>query len=225
MNSPAATLGRQAAMVSILATIYFLAAAITTQVLITHYNVISDYISDYAIGPWGWIYASAFWASCIGSIALAISLAYLIPSNALSKVGVILLVIVGITYAIDSLFPTDILPPGAPPTTVVGTVHFVDALFGWVLFTISAILLSSRLKRDVYWRRWRTILFSLAWLSALLLVVLVAVIVSKKPFGGVAEKAFILDRNVWALAFGLLVFNSPGAFGDVARRSIAPRLR
>jgi hypothetical protein len=215
MNSPAATLGRRAAIVSILSTTYFLAAAITTQIIMTQYNVMSDYISDYAVGPWGWIYGSAFWASCIGCIALATSLTYLIPSKAMSRIGVILLTILGITYAVDSIFPTDILPPGAPPTTVVGTIHFVDAFFGWVVFTVSAILLSSRLMQDAYWRPWRTVLLSLAWLSALLLVVLVAVVLSKEPFGGLAEKAFILDRNVWTLLIGLLVFNSPAALETV----------
>ena len=61
-------------MISILATIYFLAAAIAAHVVSTQYNFFSDYISDYAIGSWGWIYGSAFLASCIGCFALAISL-------------------------------------------------------------------------------------------------------------------------------------------------------
>jgi hypothetical protein len=44
-----------------------------------------------------------------------------------------------------------------------------------------------------------------------LLFVLVAVVISKAPFGGLAEKAFILDRNVWALLLALLIFNSQKA--------------
>lgn len=207
-----ATPGARAAMISILTTLYFLAAAIAAHVLSTQYNFFSDYISDYAIGPWGWIYGSAFWASCIGCIALAISLTLLTPPGALSRTGAVLLVIVGVTYAVDFIFPTEILPPGAPPTTLVGIIHLVDALVGWVLFTVSAVLISSRLKRDAYWRPWQPVLVSLAWLSALLLGILVAVVVTKAPFGGLAEKAFILDRNVWALALALLALNSPGAW-------------
>ena len=30
-----------------------------------------DYISDYAVGPYGWIYGSAFPVSFVGSVALA----------------------------------------------------------------------------------------------------------------------------------------------------------
>lgn len=222
MAARTTSLGKRAATVSILATLYFVAAAIATNVLSSQYDMARDYISDYAVGPWGWIYGSAFWASCIGCLALAVSLAQLVSSIALSRIGLVLLVFAGLTYAIDFLFPTDILPPGAPPTTIVGTIHLVSALFGWVLFTVGAILLSSRLRRDDYWKRWHMALTSLAWLSALLLVVLVAVVVSRVPFGGVAEKVFIFDRNIWMLLVGVLALYCPDPPVYVVRRSAAP---
>jgi hypothetical membrane protein len=212
------TLGRQAALVSILAAIYFLLAAIAAHLTISRYDLVRDYISDYAVGPWGWIYGSAFWASSIGCLALVISLAVLVPSHVQSKLGLVLLAVVGATYAVDFFFPTEILLPGAPPTTAVGRVHLLAALLGWLLFTISAFLLSSRLKRDAYWRPWRDFLSSLAWIAALLLVTLVAVVASKVPWGGLAEKGFILDRNVWALVVGVLAFRSPRTPRQVRKR-------
>jgi hypothetical membrane protein len=211
MTPHVSTLGRSAALVSILATVYFFGAAIAAHLVNTQYDFLRDYISDYAVGPWGWIYGSAFWASCVGCIALAVALTQSVPPIALPRTGVGLLVIVGITYAIDSVFPTDILPPGAPPTTVVGTIHLLDALLGWVLFAVGALLVSSGLKNAPYWQTWRAPLMNLAWLSVLLLIVLIAVVISKAPFGGLAEKAFILDRNVWALLLAVLIFNSQKA--------------
>ena len=208
--SGAVRLGKQAAMVAILAMAYFLTAAVAAHLVDTQYNFFSDYISDYAVGSWGWIYGSAFLASCLGCLALATSLVLVIPSEAVSKTGVALLAVVGVTFAIDFVFPTDILPPGAPPTTIVGAIHLVDALFGWVLFAIAAILISSRLKRDAYWKQWQKILTNLAWLSVALLVALVAVVVSKAPFGGLAEKVFILERNIWGLTLGISIFRAPG---------------
>jgi hypothetical membrane protein len=209
MTSHVSTLGRRAALVSIIATVYFFAATIAARLVNTQYNFLRDYISDYAVGPWGWIYGSAFWASCIGCIALAVALTQSVPPIALSRTGVGLLVIVGVTYAIDFFFPTDILPPGAPPTTIVGAIHLLAALFGWVLFAVGALLVSSDLKSIPYWKPWRGPLMKLSWLSVLLLIVLVMVVASKAPFGGLAEKAFILDRNVWALLLAALIFNSP----------------
>jgi hypothetical protein len=211
-------LGKQAAVVSILATAYFLAAAVGAHIVNTQYNFFSDYISDYAVGPSGWIYGSAFLASCLGCLALAASLALVVPSEALSRTGAVLLAIVGITFAVDFAFPTDILPPGAPPTTTVGAIHLVDALVGWVLFTIGAILISARLKREAYWKTWQPMLTILAWLSVLLLVILVVVVVSKAPVGGLAEKAFILDRNIWGLTLAILIFKAPRKLESQALR-------
>ena len=211
-------LGKIAALVSIMATAYFLTAAVGAHVVMTQYNFFADYISDYAVGPWGWIYGSAFLASAIGSIALATSLVLLLPSQALSRIGVVLLVLVGVTYAVDFAFPTDILPPGAPPTTAVGIVHLLDALLGWVLFTVGSVLISSSLRHAAYWKVWQPLLTTLAWLSVLLLVVLVGVVISKAPFGGLAEKLFILDRNVWAVALGILAFRAPDSVLPLGRR-------
>jgi uncharacterized protein DUF998 len=223
MSHRATRWGRQAALTSVLASFYFFVAAIATHLVSRQYDPVSDYISDYAVGPWGWIYGSAFWASCIGCFALALSLTLLVPAKSLSRIGVAFLVIVGVTYAIDFFFPTDILPPGAPPKTIVGTIHLVDALFGWVLFTASAVLLSSRLKNDAYWKPWHGLLISLAWFSALLLIVLVGVVVSKVPFGGVAEKAFILDRNIWVMFVSILAFiSSAGPQVSIKTKSALP---
>ena len=204
-------LGKAAAMISIVATAYFLMAAVVAHLVMTQYNFFSDYISDYAVGSWGWIYGSAFVASAIGCLALAVSLALVLPSQALSRTGVVLLVLVGVTYIIDFAFPTDILPPGAPPKTTIGMVHLLDALLGWMLFNVGSIVISSPLKHNAYLKAWQPLLTTLAWLSVLLLVVLLGVVISKAPFGGLAEKLFILDRNVWALTLGILAFKAPNS--------------
>jgi Protein of unknown function (DUF998) len=203
-----AGLGKMAAMASILATAYFLAAAAVAHVVMTQYDFFRDYISDYAVGPWGWIYGSAFLASAIGSLALAASLILVVPAHALSRLGVALLVVVGATYAVDFAFPTEILAPGAPPTTVIGVVHLLGAVVGWASFAMGGVMISSKLRRDGDWRAQQPVLTALAWLSVLLIVVLICVVLSKAPFGGLAEKLFILDRNVWALILSVLVFKA-----------------
>jgi len=65
------------------------------------------------------------------------------------------------------------------------------------------------LKHAPYWKAFQPLLTTLAWLSVLLLVALVGVVISKAPFGGLAEKLFILDRNFWVLALGILAFRAP----------------
>jgi hypothetical membrane protein len=206
--------GEPAAFVAVLATVYFLAAAAAAHVVNTQYDFFRDYMSDYAVGSWGWIYASAYWASFIGWVALAVALWQAAPAAALSRTGVVLLVIVGIASLLLFYFPTDILPPGAPPTTNVGKIHLLAAVASWILFVIAAPMISSRLCRSAYWAPWRRPLLILAWLATPLLAILVVVVAAKAPFGGLAEKAFILDRSLWALLLGLLALKS-------ARKSLA----
>jgi hypothetical membrane protein len=208
MTSRISTLGSCAAVVCLISTVYFLAAASAAQLLNPHYNFVRDYISDYAIGRWGWIYGSAFWASGIGTFGLAILLTQVTKASALLYACIGMLVVAGMTYVVDYYFPTDILSPGASPVTLVGATHFAAALIGWVLFTLAAVLISSRLKQGANWAHGWTPLFSLALLLGVLLVVMVAVLVSKAPYGGLAEKAFILVRNVWALAFCVLALRA-----------------
>lgn len=214
MNAQVWPSGKSVALVSILASVFFATAAVMAHLLTPNQDFVKDYISNYAIGPWGWIYGSAFIASCVGCLALAFALVRQVPPVALSQVGVALLVVAGLTYAVDFAFTTDILPPGARPATATGTIHLIAALVGWVLFVISAFMLSARLTRDQYWQPWHRVLTGLAWLALFLLVVLAAVVASKTPFGGLAEKAFILVRNIWALILALLAFNSPGKQGS-----------
>jgi hypothetical protein len=47
---------------------------------------------------------------------------------------------------------------------------------------------------------------------------LVLVVVSKAPIGGFAEKAFILDRNIWGLTLAILIFKAPRKLESQARR-------
>jgi len=132
-----------------------------------------------------------------------------VPKSALSRTGAILLVIVGLTYAIDFAFPTDILAPGEPPKTTVGMIHLADAFLGWILFVVAAFLISGRLEHAAAWNKWRPLALILSWLALVLLVLLVAVVVSKQPVGGLVEKSFILDRNVWSLLLAIFALRLP----------------
>ena len=207
-SSVADNLGRQAALLSIVATIYFLCAAVATHLVNPQYDVVRDYISDYAVGPNGWIYGSAFWASCVGTLALSLAFVRLVPATALSRVGLVLMIVVALAFPVEYFFPTDILPPGAPPATTIGKIHLLAAMVGWIAFPVSAILLTLRFRRDPYWARGFGPLFGLTLLSIALFAALLVTVVAKAPFGGLVEKLLILDRNAWALIASVMVLKA-----------------
>jgi hypothetical protein len=99
MVSARSASARTAATVAILATTYFAVAAVATHLVSPQYDLVKDYISDYAVGPYGWIYGSAFLASFVGCTALAAALATSVPREARSTAGIALLLVVGATYA------------------------------------------------------------------------------------------------------------------------------
>jgi hypothetical membrane protein len=202
------SLGRGAALVSVLATLYFLCAVVAAHLVSPQYELLRDYLGDYASGRYGWIYGSAFWASFIATLALAVAFLRLAPSAALSRVGLALMVVVALTFPIEYFFPTDILLPGAGPTTTAGTIHLVVALIEWTLFPLGALLLTLPLRRDPDWARGYGWLLGLALLSILLLAALWVVIALKAPFGGLADKLFFFSRNLWALSAGLLALRA-----------------
>jgi len=204
--SPYAQTGRNLAGVAFLASVYFLAAAIATHLVSPHYNVFRDYISDYAVGPSGWIFGTAFIASCIASFAIVAALLLMAPRQALSIAALTLLLIGGLASLLDYFYPTDILPPGAPPATEAGKIHLYGALVGWIAFVVAAPLLSSKLGRKAIWPDWQGMLAFLAWLSIPLLLILIGVVVAKAPYGGLAEKVFVLDRNLWMILLTGLAF-------------------
>lgn len=204
---------RTASAVAILAIAYFMVASIATHIVSTQYDLVRDYISDYAVGPWGWIYGSAFIASFVGCVALAIALWGVLPAATRPRVGLALLALVGVTYAIDFIFPTDILAPGEPPQTSTGGIHLIDAFLGWVLFLISAFLILRGLRKDSRFSAIRPALAVLTWLAAVAFLALIVVTGAKLPIGGGVEKAFILDRNIWALLLALVAYRGATSVG------------
>jgi hypothetical membrane protein len=197
------SLGRGAALASIVATLYFLGATVAAHIVSPQYDFSRDYLGDYAIGPHGWIYGSAFWASFVATLALVVALSRLVSSAARSRVGLALMMVVAVTFPIEYFCPTDILPPGGGPTTTIGAVHVIAAMIEWTLFPLGALLLTLPLRRDPYWARGYSRLLALASLSILLLAALWVVIALKAPFGGLADKLFFLSRNLWVLFAGV----------------------
>jgi hypothetical protein len=194
------------AALAVVSSLYFLVAAIASHMVNTQYNFFQDYISDYAVGQGGWIFRSAFLASFVACIALPFALWQIAPHSAILNVGLGLLASAGIASLVDFQFATDILPPGAPPVTLSGNIHLAAALIGWIAFVVAALIISYRLKRVEILEKWIPSIIALAWLSIVLLLVLFAVVAVKIPFGGLAEKLFVLDRNFWMLLVSGLIF-------------------
>ena len=126
------------------------------------------FISEYAIGPQGWIMQAAFllWAASCGALAFALR------GHARSRrgrAGLVVLAVVAIALVPAGLFPQD--PVTAPPEahTVSGTIHAIASMIGVPGIALAAVLISSALWRThADWTPHRRLLMASAhatWIS------------------------------------------------------------
>lgn len=164
-------------------------AAITGQVIlllsawllpaVSEYDLTRDYISELALGLFGWIQTAAFALSGLGVVALAIALDRDELSGRGSRLGPILIAIYGSGAILSALFPTDPVdgPPDFGSMTTTGLVHVTVAAVSFLSALAAMLLLSRTFSRDP---RWRAIW---PWSLTLAIVALPAFLVSGTGLG------------------------------------------
>ncbi|MCB9012681.1 MAG: DUF998 domain-containing protein [Bacteroidales bacterium] len=206
-NSENSWLLRVTFYLSVFAPLYYILAAIAVHFLRPDYTFFKNYISDYAVGRSGIIYTIAYIITALGTISLYILMIAKVKKSTGYKTGGILLILFGITYLLTAIFPTDILAPGSFPTTISGKIHMGSAIAGWFFFIIGAILLTKRIKKEP---EWDNIFKSANLLTILCVVFLISLFVVNSlrlPYAGLAEKLYILSREIWLLLFAIGIKN------------------
>ena len=190
--------------------IYYLCAGIAVHLLNPAFSPVRNYISDYAVGPRGEIYVTAYWATVAGCLALAAALFRQLPSDGRAKAGAVLIAIFGLTYALTALFPTELLKPGEFPHGAAGGIHAIAALIGWVAAFSAALLVSGAFARATANRSLAGPLRILAWLMVVAFIGVLAVMASRQPVAGLAEKIFIVFREAWLLLAAVGICRAAG---------------
>jgi hypothetical protein len=171
--------------------IVFVVATIGVHLLRPDLDPVVDPVSLYALGAWGWL-----WATALVAVGLA-GLSVVASAEGLSVVGRASLAIWAVGGFTAAVFPMD--APGVPTTTV-GVIHEY-AGFNFVFAIIAALLLGRSLRRagrrDPWARRARVGAWLLA-ISGISLVVFMGVLHSL-DLGGLAQRVY------WAVLLGWLI--------------------
>jgi len=112
------------------------------------YEVRSHMISDYAVGPYGWVMSSCFLAMSCGLLMLFLGLFRHGPTSVVARLGVFILLIPIIGLVVSGMFDTDL--PGAPSTRE-GDIHGISFLMNVLAIMIGTVLISLSLGRDARW--------------------------------------------------------------------------
>ena len=215
-SMPNSATARLAAFSAVTA-IYYLCAGIAVHLLNPAFSPIRNYISDYAVGAHGEVYVTAYWVTVAGCLALAVALFRQLRADARAKTGAVLIAIFGLTYALTALFPTELLKPGEFPHGAAGAIHAVAALVGWIASFSAALLVSGAVVRVAALRALAGPLRILAWLMVVAFVAVLAVMASRQPVAGLAEKIFIVFREAWLLLASISVCRAAGGIDAVLR--------
>jgi hypothetical membrane protein len=120
-------------------------------------------ISDWAIGPHGWIMSGAFLVSAVSYVSLFVMLRNQLR-RPMGRFALVILLICAIGAAGAGIFTTDPMP-FRPPLSTRGTLHILCGTSQLVLLPFAALLIGQSLARtNQVWARARRPLLWAAWL-------------------------------------------------------------
>lgn len=150
------------------------------------------FISEYSIGPYGWIMKVAFmvWAASCGALALALRREI---RTTLGNIGVGVLLLVAGSLVLAGLFNQDPVTAKPDESTTNGALHAIAALIGIPGIPVAAVLISSSLvKTNPTWMAHRSPIMWSAHATWMSLTLMVAYLAWAVPHAGG------FSPNVWA---------------------------
>jgi hypothetical protein len=178
---------------------------------------LTEAMSYYVHGAYGWLLTVALLSIGVSSLALTVGLATLVHGK-LASVGLCLLAVWSIGTILGGMFPAD--PPGNwdKPPTVAGAIHGIAAIVAITAFSPAAVLIS----RSVRKARISGMDFLLTALAAASVVSFIAFFGSLLPVFlrpgppvllGLTERILLAVYAAWigVAAVGLLPGNKPAA--------------
>lgn len=187
---------RSAGIVGVAGAGLFLVALIALHILRPDLGIASDYVSDYANGPYGGLFAAALYAHGLGNLALATGLALEMAPSRRGVTGSILLAVAAVGIVVAATFPTD---PAGAVQTMVGRIHGAAATGAFPVEVVALILLGGAFRVRARWSSWRRATWQLAGIAGLALVWLeAAILLGGAP--GIPERAALVTLAVWELA-------------------------
>jgi uncharacterized protein DUF998 len=192
--------------------VYFVVAIIILHVLRPEYNPINHAVSNYAVGPYGYLMTAAFYTLALSVFALALGLARSMVLTNQARVALLLLNIASVGMIVMGIFPGDVHALH-PPATVTGVIHWTAAGASFASIMIAAFILSRCFKTDERWQAFQrsTLVLAMAMVAALLAYGALALV----GWIGVGQRVYIAVSLIWLLfvALGLRSISSKKAPG------------
>ena len=189
--------GIVASYVTIFSVIYYVGAIALLHVLRTDYDPGYRFLSEYAIGPYGALMISTFFALSVGSFALSFGLWRSVSSRLRFLPGLLLWLTWACTVFLAGIYPGDL--QGLPPTRS-GQIHAQMAMIGFPSATLALPLISFFLRWE---QKWRSVwLVSVALSVAVITCFLAIDQLAEIRFGGLVQRVFLACTLMWMFILG-----------------------
>lgn len=182
------------ALIAIGGIVYFVVAVVVLHVLRPEYNPINHAVSNYAVGPYGYLMTAAFYALALSIFALALGLARSMVLTNRARLAVLLLNIASVGMIVMGIFPGDVHALH-PPATITGVVHWTAAGVSFSSIMIAAFLLSNCFKTDERWQAFQRP--ALANAMAMVVALLAYGVLALFGWIGIGQRIYISVSLMW----------------------------
>lgn len=184
---------------------YAVVALLTLHFLRPDYTPATNFISNYAVGPYGWVMTTWFLAMSCGLLALAAGLHTGGLRSITARLGMFLLLVAAVGLVVSAVFPTDIA--GAPSTRS-GAIHDQSFLVNVGSIFMASILLSVSFGTHPSWRSFRGTAWILTSLILAGFVIQFLTLHKGMPYG-LANRFFVLVLLAWLFGVTLRLRSLP----------------
>jgi hypothetical protein len=184
------------AWVGISGTAFFILAVVALHFLRPDYNPASRFISEFAVGPYGWLMTIAFFALGLASVAIAFGIQKSLPPSWTGRIGTTLLGVFGAGVFIAGIFPIDVQ---GGPTTTTGAVHMGVSLLSFVTVIVGIFVNSRAFARDPPWKSYGRLSAALGVATVATFIGLFVSVSSGSAWVGAAQRIFVGVFLLWLL--------------------------
>jgi len=198
----------------------FLITMVTLHLLRPDYNPLRNFLSEYLVGPFGFLGTAATYVLAATFLMLLFGLRLSVHPSGILTASCVLLGVVIISLCVCAVFPIDFLmpPDGSRPTltslTRASIIHIVSSSLLFASLIAVSLTLPSAYKRD---EKWRSFSYTALFLGFLILAFFVGLILVPFYLRGLAQRGIFLVVLVWLLLTGLRLRQAiPSTHGTAA---------
>ncbi|QBD81174.1 DUF998 domain-containing protein [Ktedonosporobacter rubrisoli] len=193
------------ARLSIAAGTLFVLLLLSLHVLEPEFDPTWRFISEYALGSFGWMMHLAFFLLATSLLSAALAL-FSQVRNVLGYIGLAILGLAAVGLFMASIFTTDTITTSQAALSFSGSMHDLGAALDYT--PIAALLLSFVLVRQPAWRPVRVWLFLTAGITLVAMVAFMLMLPHDGKFGpgvlaGLFGRFLIVSYLGWLLTVGL----------------------